>query len=224
NINMQKGYTMPVVIIIAGILIAGSVIWSVGSDNNPNSNHVRSQSDSEFRMPSESDHLRGDINAEITIIEYSDFNCVFCARLHPTLSRVVEEYDGEVNWAYRHFANYPQGKVAATGSECVARIGGNDIFWEFADKMFDNQKHLGDQFSIETAVSLGIDETEFKTCLDNSEEIEKEIATDRNEAISLGSRGTPYVVVVTPNGNLIPFNGALPYEQVVRVIEQARNN
>jgi len=51
-----------------------------------------------------------------------------------------------------------------------------------------------------------------------------DIQTDLDEATSTGGRGTPYVVVITPTGQLIPFSGALPYEQVSAVIEQARNN
>ncbi|MEX0910424.1 MAG: thioredoxin domain-containing protein, partial [Candidatus Paceibacterota bacterium] len=168
-------------------------------------------------------HIRCSSNATITIVEYSDFNCSFCARIHPTLARIVEENE-DVQWVYRHFANYAQGRVAAIGSECAARIGGNDVFWEFSDRMFDNQRRLGDAFSIETAVSLGINEQEFRTCLDNSREIEAKLVADRDEAVALGGRGTPFVVVISPTGNLIPFSGALPYEQITAVIEQARNN
>ncbi|MEX0877890.1 MAG: DsbA family protein, partial [Candidatus Spechtbacterales bacterium] len=105
-----------------------------------------------------------------------------------------------------------------------AKIGGNDVFWEFSDRMFDNQRRLGDAFSIETAVSLGINEQEFRTCLDNSREIEAKLAADRDEAIALGGRGTPFAVVITPTENLIPFSGALSYEQIMSVVERARSN
>ena len=228
NTNTQKGYGVPVAIIVAGLLIAGAVFFTGNSNgsvaNDNNTSRTGAQPSGEFRMPSEDDHIRGATDAKVTVIEYSDFNCSFCARLHPTLTRIVEEYDGEVNWVYRHFANYAQGRVAAVGSECVAALGGNDAFWDFIDTMFNNQRRLGDAFSIETAVSLGVDQSEFEACLNNSKEIEAKIVANRNEAIALGGRGTPFVVVVTPKGQLMPFSGALPYEQISAVIEQARSN
>ncbi|MEX0878097.1 MAG: thioredoxin domain-containing protein, partial [Candidatus Spechtbacterales bacterium] len=146
KINTQSGYVVPVAIIVAGVLIAGAVFFThnnknVATSNNTDRNNgadhnTGEQPSGEFRMPNESDHVRGNSNAKITIVEYSDFNCSFCARLHPTLSRIVEENE-DVQWVYRHFANYAQGRVAAIGSECVAKIGGNDVFWEFSDRMFD---------------------------------------------------------------------------------------
>lgn len=228
--SLQAGYGVPIAIVTAGLLIAGAVFWSGGNASEANRQQVNkgqaptSEPSGEFRLPNESDHVRGSGDAKVTIIEYSDFNCLFCARIHPTLSRIVEEYDGEVNWVYRHFANYAQGKVAAIGAECAAQLGGNDIFWEFADKMFDNQRKLGDNLSIETVISLGIDEGEFRACLGNSREIEAKMTEHRNEAIFLGGRGTPFVVIVSASEKLIPFSGALPYEQIKSLVEQARNN
>jgi len=212
----QNGYSVAVAVIVVGVLLAVAVLFigNRGSENlrDSRSSRASARTPLEFRLPNETDHVRGDENATISIVEYSDFNCAFCARLHPTLSRIVEEYDGEVKWVYRHFANYAKGEVAAIGSECATKLGGNHAFWGFSDRMFDNQRRLGDKFSIETAVALGIDQTEFVACLDNSREVEKRIATDYNESISLGGRGTPYVVVVTPKSQLMPFSGALPYE------------
>ncbi|MEX1027082.1 MAG: thioredoxin domain-containing protein [Candidatus Paceibacterota bacterium] len=223
----QNRYGVLVAIVIAGLVIAGAVALTGNGRgtaiNESNSGHTNTESQGEFRMPSDEDHMRGNSNATITIVEYSDFNCSFCARIHPTLSRIVEENE-DVQWVYRHFANYAQGRVAAIGSECAAQIGGNDVFWEFSDRMFDNQRRLGDAFSIETAVSLGMNEEAFRTCLDDSKEIEAKIVADRNEAIALGGRGTPFAVVLTPTGNVIPFSGALPYEQIMSVVERARNN
>lgn len=228
GISMQKGFGIPIAIVFAGLLIAGAMFWSNGSPINSGQTDSRQASTvdpkSSLELLAESDHVRGDANARVTIVEYSDFNCSFCARLHPTLSRIVDEYNGQVNWVYRHFANYPQGRVAAVGSECAARLGGNSVFWDFTDRMFDNQRRLGDSFSIETAAALGVDEAEFRSCLTNSGEIESKIVAQRNEAISLGGRGTPFSVIITANGKLLPFSGALPYEHVKGLVDQALAN
>ena len=81
------------------------------------------------------DHLFGNPDAPVTIIEYSDFECPYCARFHPTLEQVVAESNGSVNWVYRHWPihNTIEKLVAA---ECVAKIKGNDAFWKYADLLF----------------------------------------------------------------------------------------
>jgi protein-disulfide isomerase len=88
---------------------------------------------------SEKDHVRGDRDAQIVLIEYSDFQCPFCSRFHPTAQQVVEEFNGQVMWVYRHFpldSIHPVARKAAEASECVAELGGNDAFWNFVDTIF----------------------------------------------------------------------------------------
>ena len=79
----------------------------------------------------ENDHIRGDKDAPYSIIEYSDFECPFCARHWPTMKQILAD-DLEVNWVYRHFplAFHPQAQPAAEASECAAEQG---KFWEYAD-------------------------------------------------------------------------------------------
>lgn len=89
----------------------------------------------------ESDHVRGKKDARISLIEYSDFECPFCARIHPRIQRVLDEYPNDVNWVYRHFplSIHRNAGPAAIASECVAQLKGNDAFWEFGDELFANQ-------------------------------------------------------------------------------------
>lgn len=88
---------------------------------------------------SASDHIRGNPDAEIVIVEYSDFDCPFCARFHSTMNSVMDQYGEEVAWVYRHFpleSLHPNAPAVAVASECVAELGGNDAFWKFADSYF----------------------------------------------------------------------------------------
>lgn len=91
----------------------------------------------------ENDHYRGSKNPNITIIEYSDFECPFCSRVHGTLKQVVETHD-DVTWVYRHLplSFHAQAMPSALVSECIAGEAGNDAFWEFSDIIFADQKKL----------------------------------------------------------------------------------
>lgn len=89
------------------------------------------------------DHYQGSENPEILLIEYSDFECPYCASVHPTLDRLVSEHDN-FTWVYRHLPLnfHPQAFPAAIASECVAEFEGNKAFWNFADTLFENQDKL----------------------------------------------------------------------------------
>src|SRR3989344_6312937 len=85
------------------------------------------------------DHVRGDRNARMLLIEYSDFECPYCKSFHPTAQQIVDEYKGRVAWVYRHFpldSIHPKARTAAIASECVTELGGKDAFWAFADELF----------------------------------------------------------------------------------------
>lgn len=83
------------------------------------------------------DHIRGNVNAEYTIIEYSDANCGFCQQLHGTLETLVEDRD-DVRWVYRHFPILAESsQEIALASECVAEQEGSDGFWQFIDAIME---------------------------------------------------------------------------------------
>jgi protein-disulfide isomerase len=84
------------------------------------------------------DHVKGNPDSPITIVEYSDFDCPFCSRFHATLEQVMAEND-DVAWVYRHFPLtqlHPNAAAVAAASECVADLEGNDAFWTFTDGYF----------------------------------------------------------------------------------------
>jgi len=227
--NTQKGYGVPIAIVIAGFLIAGAVVFASNnggeSVRDTGSGHAGAQPSGKFRMPSDDDHVRGNPDAPITIVEFSDLECPFCAQIHPTLDRIVKENE-DVKWVFRHFplsTIHSRALSAAVASECIARLGGNDAFWSFTDAAFANQRQLEDAWYQSQALSFGIDAKAFASCMDD-QSVVADIQTDLDEATGTGGRGTPYVVVVTKSGNLIPFSGALPYPQIAAVVEQARAN
>jgi len=96
----------------------------------------------DLTMPevTENDHIRGNTDAKVFFVEYSDIDCPFCKTLHVTMQSVVDNYDpGDVAWVYRHFPLtnlHPTAAVKAEASECIAELGGNDAFWDFLDILF----------------------------------------------------------------------------------------
>ncbi|MEX2054393.1 MAG: thioredoxin domain-containing protein [Candidatus Colwellbacteria bacterium] len=95
----------------------------------------------DVRAVSADDHIRGDINASVKLIEYSDLECPYCKRFHPEVATIVDRYGLDVAWVYRHLpleSIHPSARPLAEGSECVAELGGEDAFWEYIDYIFEN--------------------------------------------------------------------------------------
>lgn len=103
----------------------------------------KASSDAQVTLPplSEKDHVLGDANAQITIIEYSDLECPFCIRFHTVQETIMKEYAGKIKWVHRHFPLdfHPNAKPYAYAAECAGEIGGNDAFWGMIDFIFKNQ-------------------------------------------------------------------------------------
>ncbi len=232
----EKGnpYLVPLAILLAGVIIAGAVIYSnnqktssVGSDFSLDQ-AAQQQGDRESLLKNalpvkDEDHIRGEKNAPVTLIEFSDFQCPFCKKFHPTMKRALEEFQGKVRWVYRHFPLsqiHPEAIPAALASECIAELGGNDAFWTFTDRIFEEQDRLGRDLYFELAQELGVDMDSFKQCFDSKKYLDK-VQAEYQQAVSSGGQGTPFTVIVSPSGKLDEITGALPYEVLKARIEKA---
>ncbi|MEI6511365.1 MAG: thioredoxin domain-containing protein [Candidatus Uhrbacteria bacterium] len=114
-------------------------------------------------VDAKTDHIQGDVNAAVTIVEYSDFQCPFCERFHPTLKQMLVDYKGKVRWVYRYFplSFHPEAVNAAVAAECAGQQG---KFWEYGDKLIDNQSTLGADLYKKLAADLGLDANKFASC------------------------------------------------------------
>lgn len=168
----------------------------------------------------DSDHIKGDKNAPITIVEYSDFECPFCQRFHPTMERVAAAYPGKVRWVYRHFplvSIHSNAQRLAEGSECAAELGGNDAFWKYADEIFAT-KNYGNENLTAIAKKIGLNETKFTGCLTNGKYTQKVNAiTAAGEAA--GVDGTPGSFLIGKNGQARLISGAVPFETLKAAID-----
>lgn len=235
-------YLIPGAIVIAGAFIAGAMIFN-GSNGGyiaANSGTDRTNEGTQQEQPSgstddvrpvdDSDHIKGDPDAPVKIVEYSDFECPFCQRFHNTMNQIMDKYgeSGEVAWVYRHFPIeqlHSKAPEVALASECVASIGGNDAFWQFTDRYFEVSPS-NNQTDIETVIpqlveETGIDQAAFQECLD-SRELTGLVEEDFNNAVASGGRGTPWSILIGPNGDTFPINGAQPMSAVEQLIDIAR--
>lgn len=171
------------------------------------------------------DHIIGSSNAKVVLIEYSDLECPFCQRFHPTMQQAVKEYGDKVAWVYRHYplSFHANAQKEAEASECAAELGGNKAFWNYIDKIFERSTVGGTGFALDKLVplakELGLNESKFKNCLDSGKHA-KTVQDQLNGGSAAGVQGTPGTFVVGKNGSqLIP--GALPYESIKQAIDAA---
>lgn len=172
------------------------------------------------------DHVLGNPNAPVILIEYLDFECPACNTYHTTMKKIISEYEkgGEVAWVYRHFpleSVHPNAKKIAVASECVADQAGDMGFWKFADIIFDPQAvSSADMSKIDVyAVSAGANKRKFQKCLSGKSKSEI-VSKSQGEARLLGLVSTPKTFVVVDGKLVTEITGAQPYKEVSRVIKE----
>lgn len=171
----------------------------------------------------DNDWIKGDKNADISIIEFSDLECPFCKRFHATMQQVVADYDGKVNWIYRHFpltSLHSKAPKEAEATECAGEQGGNDAFWAYTDRLFEitpaNNGLDASQLPV-IADYVGLDVNKFNECLDSGK-YAKKVQEQSKQAQAAGGRGTPYSVIIAGDQK-IPIPGALPIDSVKSLID-----
>jgi len=174
------------------------------------------------------DPVKGDPNAPITIIEFSDFQCPFCKKFHVnTLPLLEKNYidTGKVKFVYRDFpiqSIHPNAVSAALASECA---DDQNLFWQYHDSVFENQRNW-ERLPVSSAINafkqyaseLGIDMDEFNQCLDTAKHV-TEVNGDLQDGRSYGVTGTPGFFVGNDELGYVKIIGAQPYSVFERLIE-----
>lgn len=175
------------------------------------------------------DHVLGAADAELTLVEYSDYECPFCKSFHPTVKRVLQEYEGRLKIVYRHFplSFHANAQKQAEASECVAELAGNEAFWEFTDAIFERTTSGGTGFALadlpKLAVEVGANEAKFTECLDSGK-YNQYVLDDMQSGVAAGVQGTPGSIIVDQDGNTRAVEGAVPYETLKADIEAMLNS
>ena len=156
---------------------------------------------------------RGPADAPVTIVEFSDFQCPFCARGRRTTEAVFKKYEGRVRWVFKHFPLdfHPDAPLAHRAAMAAGEQG---KFWELHEKIFENQRTMKRTDLIAMAESIGLDMPRFLADLDG-DKFKSLMQRDMAEATTAGVDGTPTLFI---NGHRLV--GAKPEEALVAVIER----
>lgn len=243
NIHTKpNNYLIPMSILIVGGLVAGAVFLGLSKANNNVAATTETGQEIQekpkgttdnVRAVTADDHIKGNPNASVMIVEYSDFECPFCKKFHDTMNEIMEEAgrDGQVAWVYRQFPldqlHPVKARAVAVASECAAELGGNESFWKFSDRYMELTLS-NNKTEIETVIpqiveEIGLNKADFQACFESGRHDER-IDSDIENAVATGGRGTPWSIVIGPDGTTYPLSGAQPYEVVKQLIDIALNN
>lgn len=168
--------------LIAVVLFGGAIVYS------KNANEKNNQGVTVV------DHIKGNPEATVTLVEYSDFQCPACASFQPVVAELLAQYGNQIRFEYKHFPlpihNYAQ--QAAVAAEAASQQG---KFFEFHDALFENQKEWSSSatpqtFFVTYANELGLDVEKFKM-QQNSSVLRDAVRADLADARELGLTGTP---------------------------------
>ena len=160
-----------------------------------------------------SDPVKGLAGAPITIVEYSDYQCPFCARVNPTLDRIMQSYGDKVKIVFKDFPlpNHAEAPKAAEAAHCAGEQG---KYWQLHDRLFANQQALQVSQIKQYATALELDMNAFNQCLDSGKHASR-VAENVKAGEALGVQSTPTLYV---NGR--PVVGAQPFEFFKAIIEE----
>lgn len=157
--------------------------------------------------------VRGNPQAPITIVEFSDFQCPFCKKAQTTLKDLLEKYQGQLKVAFRDFpmrSLHSQAELAAEAARCAE---GQGKFWEYHDALFADQTKFSVENLTGTARSLGLDEKSFQSCMATGE-YKAQIEQDIQDGAQAGVAGTPGFFV-----NGVFLSGAQPEGAFEKIID-----
>jgi protein-disulfide isomerase len=159
------------------------------------------------------DPVRGAASAPVTIIEFSDYQCPFCARVNPTLEQVRKTYGDKVKIVFKDFPlpNHAQAPKAAEAAHCAGEQG---KYWEMHDQLFANQRALNVPDLKQYAAGLGLDAAKFNQCLDSGKHAGL-VAAGTAQGEKMGVNSTPTLYI---NGR--PLIGAQPFDAFKAVIDE----
>ncbi len=239
--NRSQFVTVPGAIIIGSAIIAIALVYIFHpiSKNTTVSSNTPQLPIVTMTPITASDHIFGNPNAQIKIVEYSDPSCPYCKMFNPTMEQIMSTYgaNGQVAWIYRQFpldkpdSNgnilHPNAGHEAEALECANSIGGNDKFWAYEKQWYNvfplqgatDRSVADDTIQLaQVAETVGLNTQSFSDCL-SSGQMKNKVDTEYTDGINAGVSGTPYNIIITPSGNKIPLAGAVSFATLKTTID-----
>jgi len=220
---------IPVAIVLGFALIAAAIYFSGMGKNAPSAPIVGNQppvtAATTIPPVSDKDYIRGNPNAAIMIVEYSDYDCPFCQVFHETMKQLMDEYGltGRVAWVYRQMpiaSLHPNAPKLSEAALCVGEQAGDEAFWKFSDLVF-GEREMNTQTNMtrlaEFAGKAGADVTAFNSCLSTGKMADA-VQASIDEGFAAGVSGTPHSVILVGNQQAV-IEGAQPYAAVRQIVD-----
>ncbi|MBU0963175.1 MAG: DsbA family protein [Nanoarchaeota archaeon] len=212
---MEKNKKFKFLVIFVVIIIFSYSLYYFNTKNV----HNNQGSNNRTIIDITNDPFIGNINANIIIVEFSDFQCPYCGRFYKEVfPKIYEDYiePGKAKFVYKNFplSIHQYSKVAAEAGLCANE---QEKFWDYGDKLFNNQNVLDINSLKKYASDIGLDTKKFNECLDFGK-MSSEVQKDINEAVSYNVKGTPTIFI-----NGIKLVGVQPIDSYIKIIEDELN-
>jgi protein-disulfide isomerase len=225
NNFLNNGFISNLLIVAVVVAVVTLTIWvtnlidsRIFVDNASNKSDISQLSRAKIGEGfNENSHIRGNVNAPITILEYSDFQCPFCQKFNLTLKRILSEYPNDLRTVYRHFPLddiHLYARKSAEASECANDQG---KFWDYHGELYANQSSIssgGIYYLKQVAEKLELNMDEFNKCLDSGR-YQGKVESHFQIGLSAGVTGTPGSFI-----NGVALGNAISYKQLKLIIDK----
>lgn len=153
----------------------------------------------------ENPHIKGNPNAKVKIVEFSDFECPACSSFYPYVLKLADSHPENLAIIYRHYP-LPMHSRAIPTARAAEAAGMQGKFWDYHNKLFENFESYTDEDLLRYAESLGLDMEKFKADL-ASDQVAKNVSEDTKKGQELGVSGTPtFYMIVNDDVRLVNIN------------------
>ena len=161
------------------------------------------------------DHVQGPEDADVTLVEYGDYECPHCGRAYPIVQQVQKKFGEQLRFAFR---NFPLGQMhphAEAAAEVAEFAGAHGKFWEMHDRLFENQERLGEGLFRALVKELTLSTSAMRQALEQKT-FQTRVRADFTSGIQSGVNGTPTFFI-----NGLRHNGSFDFDALVSAIQQA---
>ena len=162
------------------------------------------------------DHIQGPASAEVTLVEYGDYECPHCGHAYPIVKRIQKHFGEDVRFVFRNFPLSEMHPNAESAAETAEFAAAENKFWEMHDALFENQTELGDELYSELAKEIGLSAKSLHSAL-AANKFEERVRTDFSGGVRSGVNGTPTFFI---NGRR--HDGPFEFENMVEAIDDAQ--